>query len=260
MSKKIPLTRANLEEHLEEQISFLERSCNSFDEGFESEAKRLAATIRILVHDFGKNSHSLLGQLGKKGIKFLDSTFDLNPTGGKALHGGLVCVGMGPNGAKYRAMLDELPPDEFKWVDFDTWWNMPVLDYQQQELTRKNIILTACDQDGGAHIDPKLDEAYCNLAKNNSLGWSFGNDKGETQIEGAERVAIRQIAHEILKSLMPGYTKKPKQEGLITLGGLTVTSKPPENAIFFHTKKKIGRNEPRPCGSGNKYKRCHGNR
>ncbi|MCK5667485.1 MAG: SEC-C domain-containing protein [Gammaproteobacteria bacterium] len=27
---------------------------------------------------------------------------------------------------------------------------------------------------------------------------------------------------------------------------------------FVRGQKKIGRNEPCPCGSGKKYKRCHG--
>jgi preprotein translocase subunit SecA len=36
--------------------------------------------------------------------------------------------------------------------------------------------------------------------------------------------------------------------------------KAPEPAVapFVRTERKVGRNEPCPCGSGKKYKQCHG--
>jgi preprotein translocase subunit SecA len=35
-------------------------------------------------------------------------------------------------------------------------------------------------------------------------------------------------------------------------------SKPPEPETYVREGRKVGRNEPCPCGSGNKYKHCHG--
>jgi preprotein translocase subunit SecA len=32
----------------------------------------------------------------------------------------------------------------------------------------------------------------------------------------------------------------------------------PENATVVRTQPKVGRNDPCPCGSGKKYKHCHG--
>jgi preprotein translocase subunit SecA len=32
----------------------------------------------------------------------------------------------------------------------------------------------------------------------------------------------------------------------------------PPSAPFVRGDRKIGRNEPCPCGSGRKYKQCHG--
>lgn len=254
---KIPIRQEDLETHIEEQLRFLELSATSFDNGFEAEAKRLAVTIRILVHDTN-NSHSLLRQLNKKGVKFLDSTFDFNPADIIG-HGGLVCVSYGPAGSKYVAMLDNLPPPAIKWVDFETWWNMPVLvDNKRRQLTRQKIILTAANQDGGAHIDPKLDEIYSDLAKKNSLGWVEQTEQGAKQIEGADRAAIRQIAHELLKTLKEGYSKKPTYDAGITIGGIGLTTVPPETNKLVAKKQKIGRNELCPCGSGKKFKHCHG--
>ena len=38
---------------------------------------------------------------------------------------------------------------------------------------------------------------------------------------------------------------------------LTNSSEPKSNAPI-HVEKKVGRNDPCPCGSGKKYKNCHG--
>jgi hypothetical protein len=68
------LSQAELEQHLGEKASFLRASAQAFDAGFEAEAKRLATSIRILVHDT-RNSRSLIDQLGlKDGIRFEDTT------------------------------------------------------------------------------------------------------------------------------------------------------------------------------------------
>ena len=72
MTSKQPQSQAELSQHLQEQLEFLQASAGAYDQGFEGEAKRLAVSIRVLVHDTS-NSNSLLGQLGQKDIKFLDS-------------------------------------------------------------------------------------------------------------------------------------------------------------------------------------------
>lgn len=42
------------------------------------------------------------------------------------------------------------------------------------------------------------------------------------------------------------------------IGGETSEQKPATSAPFVRKDKKVGRNEPCPCGSGKKYKACHG--
>jgi len=39
-------------------------------------------------------------------------------------------------------------------------------------FTRKDIICFVANQDGGAHVDMKLDGKYAELRKLNSLGWT----------------------------------------------------------------------------------------
>jgi preprotein translocase subunit SecA len=41
-------------------------------------------------------------------------------------------------------------------------------------------------------------------------------------------------------------------------GGTAVAAAPPKAQPFARAGEKIGRNEPCPCGSGKKYKQCHG--
>jgi hypothetical protein len=48
---KTAITPADVQVHLNEQLGFLERSVAAFDQGYEDEAKRLAVTLRVLLHD-----------------------------------------------------------------------------------------------------------------------------------------------------------------------------------------------------------------
>ena len=64
-------TRDELLDHLKDQIAFMKQSTNSYDNGWEDEAKRLAVAIRLLLHDTPKST-SLLTLLDKKNINFRD--------------------------------------------------------------------------------------------------------------------------------------------------------------------------------------------
>ncbi|MEE9987498.1 hypothetical protein [Agrobacterium pusense] len=83
---KIPLSQDDLNEHLAEQLGFLEASARSFDGGFIGEAKRMATTIRVLMHETPQ-SHSVLGQLGLLQKDFVDTSPDYDPKSFAAFHG-----------------------------------------------------------------------------------------------------------------------------------------------------------------------------
>lgn len=202
----------------------------------------------------------MLGQLDKKNCKFIDSASDYDPSN-LLSHGGLVSFYCGPLETRYIAMLDD-KLTQAKHVNFEEWWNkIAFIDNQRRTLTRKQLILAACNQDGGGHVDPDLDEDYAAISKDNSLGWMINEGGDKRPLQGAARVAIRQIAHEVLKTLKPGYSKKLQQEQpketkeVSTIEGL---HPPIVEYSIPPLKKKIGRNDQCPCGSGLKYKRCHG--
>jgi hypothetical protein len=248
-----PLTRAQLEQHLIEQLQFLESSAEAVDNGVDAEAKRLAGALHTLLYD-SSTSHSVLGQLGRKDEEFWDTALPPEP-GNLVAHSGLVMIASGGPEVRYVAMLDDAPV--MRRVPFSTWWNAAVFIEGQTRLSRARLIQVARDQDGGGgHVAPALDRTYASLAAGDLLGWMRSDVREVTPMRGAERMALRQIAHEVLKTLKPGYNKKPNHQAAVISGGVVVTTRRPTSpAVAVLT---AGRNDPCPCGSGTKYKKCHG--
>lgn len=216
MTNEVPQTQAELGTHLQERLRFLESSSERFDAGDRAEAMELALSLRILLHDKGQ-SQSLLASLNLKSIKFYDTAFDYDPNN-QASYAGLIAVAhVRGSEPKYIAPLDELPIKIIPQLDFNVWWEKPVfvvfIDHIPRQFTRRELILDVADQDGGAHVDPMIDKAYAELSRQNSLGWGFSTMKTECLLGNPVSVAIRQIAHEVLKSLKPGYVKKPNLKG-----------------------------------------------
>jgi len=155
-----------------------------------------------------------------------------------------------------------------KQVPFDQWWSSPVfVDAQRNILTRKDLVLIAANQDGGAHVDPALDETYHHLSRENFMRAFVVENGQERPMDGPERSAIRQVAHEVLKTLKPGYQKMPSHRANFVAGGMTLVEGGPSAVQLAMAKagremaaqrKKVGRNQLCPCGSGMKFKRCHG--
>jgi len=251
--------------HLEEQLEFIKNSCSSYDSGFEGEIKRLAVTVRVLVHDT-KSSTSLLSLLGMKGVDFVDTAFPFVEEN-QLSHSSLVQIHHTKRGTVPKAHLDGGIPN--RSIKFDAWWNGIVfVDGARNEFSRKDIVLTLANQEGGAHVDSRIDLHYQNLRKHNSLGWVDVFSDGK-QVPGADQVpaTMRQIGHEILKTLIPDFAAehpKSNETLLISMGAsMTVGSAPPEMPQYNLQKKrptvnsrKIGRNDPCVCGSEKKYKHC----
>ena len=251
-----------LKQHLDEHVGFLKRSAELYDQGIVAEAKRLAVSIRVLLHDTG-NSVSLLGQLGMKGgQKFVDTATDRSMSDAPS-YSGLVMPLINPGSAEYLPHLNRMTS---KLTVFEDWWKATVIiDSNLRDISRQRLILTVANQDGGAHVDPKLNDVYADLSKNNSMGqmylpsvsWepTIGIESWEPII-GIEHASVRQIAHEVLCTLDPAYTPTVlyQKSGLGMLGVKFSLVPEAEKA----PTGKIGRNSKCYCGSGKKYKRCHG--
>ena len=78
------------------------------------------------------------------------------------------------------------------------------------------------------------------------------------QIRSAEQVEEAQAQAEQVKNVEyqhPSYTEQSTDDALAAIA--TTDTKPRPNP-FVKPIAKVGRNEPCPCGSGKKYKQCHG--
>ncbi len=254
-----------LQELLDEQLQFLKASSRAYDAGFESEVKRLAVSARVLVHDTQKST-SLLKLLDKKQVNFVDTSVPYDEAN-LISHSSLVAVILGNNRPKPVPILDDGP--FCRQIGFDSWWNGIVfVDKAKGEFSRRDIVLSLANKEGGAHVDKHLDQAYAELRRKNSLAvFDVTEDGRETP--GADQVpaTMRQIAHELLRTLYPDYSChreiKP-EDGVFTLGASLVegsTAPPipnhnlPKNRPII-SGRKIGRNDLCYCGSGKKYKKC----
>lgn len=195
---KVERSKENLIYQLEEQLNFLKASSHLFDIGVESEAKRIALTLRILLHDT-KNSKSLLTHLEIKDKLWFYDCFE------KMEENCVFCITVGvmstPNGLKY---VPNLFKPKFK-VNFDDWWNQIIIFQKNPtpiKYTKKDVILSVADTDGGAHVDDKLPQNYYNLIQNKALpDVKIQSSLGEGTTNNAMPSIIRQCAHEIELSL-----------------------------------------------------------
>lgn len=215
---KVPQSGDDLRRLLVEQTGFMNRSASAYDAGFLDEAKRLAVSIRVLVHDTAKST-SLLTQLGEKERLFYDTAVP-NDDGNLLAYGALVQMALSQSGAVHLPYLDDpLPDAKPSWVPFQKWWARIIfVNPERLALSRKDLVLAVANQDGGAHVDPSLDEPYAKL-REASLGWVYQNEASHYRVRDAELAAVRQIAHEVLKTFDPSIELHPaKPAGSIILG------------------------------------------
>ncbi|MFG6497567.1 hypothetical protein P8610_19550 [Fictibacillus sp. UD] len=198
-------TRQDFLIHLKEQVYFLKRSCEGFDRGYSAEGKSLASTIRTLVHDTS-SSISLLTHLDcKKKIYYFNTAIPGTPFG---LVGRTTTT---ENGGKtfFSAPLDNLSDvrKQMPWITFDEWWiNMVALSDGRNNFSRKDLILRVANQDGGSHVDKKLNKSYAELSRGNSLNVYHQYNSGQvSNVHGPELASVRQIAFELLKSLQQRF-------------------------------------------------------
>lgn len=200
--KRVKRPKDELKKELVEQLQLLRHSCQTFDAGLEAVGKHISLSLRVLLHHHGQ-SRSLLDQLGLRAGRFLDSAGPLNPNN-LLTECNLVVMQISNSGGSYLPLIAAGGgPCPMRPVPFVEWWNEPVLkDNRGTKFNRRELVLHVADTDGGAHVDPELEEAYMAISRENSLGWVFGDRKVESALAGRPELAcMRQIAHELLSTL-----------------------------------------------------------
>ncbi len=189
-------------DQLRRQIGFLQRSAEAFDAGYIDEAVRIATTIRVLVHNTA-SSVSLLKHLNATNISLLSSCESASPN--SLLYMGLGVQQVKNEGGTIKATYVPLFDGPMKIsVPVSEWWDMVVYVLGSgARLSRKHIVLTAANKDGGAHVDSALTPEYEALAQHGALGYflsSVGGNTNEEPFTDAHFVAVRQMAYELLNS------------------------------------------------------------
>ena len=206
---KYKLSKQELQDHWDDQIRFIQKSIKEFDRGDEKEAQRLATHLRVLFHETQK-SKSIFGQLKPQIIFY--SSGDLYTPSNLFTSWTLLDLMVSPEGIKYNAKSNNQSRCFF--LMFNDWWNEIIFDDKKNKFTRRDIVTYVANQDGGAHVDPELDESYATLTKMNSLGWTDYN--GNKPLNNPAYQAIRTIANEVLYSIAisaSGLKNRKKQKG-----------------------------------------------
>jgi len=199
-------TQDELLAHLKEQITFMKQSAISYDNGFEGEGKRLAVVIRVLVHDTSQSTSLLTLLERKRHMLFYDSASKYDPRN-LATSNCLTMMKLSTTeGAEYVAPLDDLSSARDKNMKrgFNNWWERLIIykDNKNNKFTRRDLVLAVANKEGGAHVNPRLDQRYAELSRFNSLGWKQFVHGEEKDFNNTPILpSIRQIAHEVLKTL-----------------------------------------------------------
>jgi preprotein translocase subunit SecA len=83
-------------------------------------------------------------------------------------------------------------------------------------------------------------------------GWILG---GKIMIEEPRDVREARIERTDLSKMR---TSRSQEEQAVKRAAENAGREPQKVETFVRNEKKIGRNDPCPCGSGKKYKQCHG--
>lgn len=190
---------------LEEQLRFINRSSEFFDNGIEEEAIRIATALRVIFHNRG-SSKSLIHQLGLEKIPMLSSSKGHRDWQDYL---GQIINFTSPNPISMIPLLG----NKFKKTTYELWWQKEtVFRHQGDNYTRSKIVRSMANKDGGAHVDPKLEQYYevlCSgrFAAGIAGDFEFGGnpppfEQGVTIYPSNAHLALlRQFAHETLHSL-----------------------------------------------------------
>jgi hypothetical protein len=237
------------------QLELLANSAQAFDAGSLAEAQNLSTRIRVLVHDGPGPGASFLAQIGaKESLPYLDTAQAEDPPGVIGFGGGLCMISatVGDEGsARYEAPLERLAPERVHPpAAFVDWWEDEILvDDRGNSFSRRAFVLAVANQDGGSHFDATLDAAYAELTRDRSLTSFQPAPGGDLSFKNIAPPTIRQIAHELHRTL----TDQIVDDAAAPFG---LAVREPICSLSIHTRLDVGRNDPCPCGSGRKTKRC----
>jgi hypothetical protein len=210
-----------LKAELKKQLQVLANSCRLYDEGHIEEGVRIAATIRVLVHDTSKST-SLLKLMDAKGIQLATSAPARNPNV-LAFSGTLSIINVrtdNPVGGPPIIDAVCLPRGDGalaagRTLDVDAWWEEIIYLFLDGAVSRKQLVLAGANKDGGAHVDdlPPMYERLKNSTAGAQVEWTDANgttcfsvsmfgplSPNATPVRNFQYADLRQMATELLGS------------------------------------------------------------
>jgi hypothetical protein len=143
-------------EHLARQLRFIERSCEVYDEGYTDEAIQIAVRIRIILHQGGKKSRSLLQHLNSGRIPLLTTSEGAPERPDLLQYDGLGSLRTSSDG---KGVTSVYGPGEGnalhrEYIKADIWWKQVVLFAEKTPYSRRDIALGVAEQEGGRTLPP----------------------------------------------------------------------------------------------------------
>ncbi len=139
----------DLAAHLKRQLIFFRNSVAAYDNGCVEEAIRIGVVIRVLCHDT-QSSVSLLKQMGQKAtLRLVTTAKTLSNDVLADMDFGELMAGM----TFGRTLEYDAVPEGSPAILCADWWEQPVFIRDKKAYTRKDVVLSAANKDGGAHVD-----------------------------------------------------------------------------------------------------------
>lgn len=191
---------SEFQEQLSRHLRFISKSCAEFDNGQLDEALRIAVSIRVLFHDT-KNSTSVVTYLKAKDFIKLISTFafaeSMNFPGAENFdwYTALPLM-LTSNGVK--APLDSWETKAIRSIE--DWWNETIWQEGGEKYSRRDVVLSAANQDGGAHVDSKPSHKTLKFREGPKITVKINGEPVPNAVANHHYTLIRQMAYELLNS------------------------------------------------------------
>lgn len=208
-------TQDQLKAKLRIYLDLLADACEAFDAGKRHHALNISNTVRLLMTDRGRNSHSLLTQLGAADIELLSTNKDLgtlaNTESGQEeviAHSGdlsIIRSTLHSDGTPSSAVAYPklgLHPEDNHFLQRNDWWNQRIYWKVPATLTRREIVLLTADKEG-SHSDGGPVPEGLQAMKDGFFPIVAMRPDGSQEVVQATDLHysdLRQIAYELLNS------------------------------------------------------------
>lgn len=180
-------------------ITRIKRLCADFDSGELIDEAGMALQLRMLFFDLS-GGRSVMNQLGVANRQKILSTLPQAITHRTILSTGFLGIKGEIGNLSWFAGLDE-SQGKRQLLTTERWLEEIVLKTPALSFDRGKIIRVIADKEGGSHLDPEIDPAYYEFAKNNGLGWVQIDAHGqEINLGDPFPHVLRQMCYEVLKT------------------------------------------------------------